>query len=235
MPKKDDLRGNSAVVAAKQDASIDTSPNSYIDSALEKLRQDIRHDFETALEQKFNSLALELNKQNEQIDMMKTVIRQQQNALLEFKRKELNMNVIIYGIPECESSLPADEIKSVQEIFSKIELADDILLSSQHRLGKPNFAQGKPLPMKVVLKSTEHRNEVLKNAKILRNSTALRSIYINRDEPKEDRIENNRLRSALKEQKKQNPEVKLIRGKLLLQDKVLDSFDPLRHLFRAID
>ena len=238
MPRKDSQRGNSqysAVVAGKNDAPIDSSLNNYIDSALEKLRKDIRHDFETALEQKINTMVLELSNQNKQINMLKTVIRQQQNALLEFKRKELNTNIIIHGIPERESSGPADDIKSVQEIFSEIEVANDIIPSSQHRLGKPNFAQGKPRPLKVVLHSTEQRNKVLQNAKNLRSTTAFKTVFINRDEPKEDRIENNRLRSALKEQKKTNPEVKLIRGKLMLQDTVLDYFDPLRQLFRADD
>lgn len=212
--------------------SAQATQNAYIDSALQKLRKEISHDFELALNEKFKTLNTQLVKQNEQIDILKNVILQQQNDLLIIKRKELNTNIIIYGVPESEATSPADDITSVKNIFSEIVM-DDITPVSQFRLGKPNFTLGKPRSLKIVLASSDQKNTLLQNAKKLRNNANFKAIYINRDEPKEDRIENSRLRSALLEHKKQHADAKLIRGKIMLNDTVLDSFDPHRQLFRA--
>ena len=235
MPSKKNQRGT---LQSSDEASIDSAQtfqsaqNAYIDSALKKLRKDISDDFELALGQKFAALVSQLEKQSEQIEILKTVIRQQQNDLLVIKRKELSTNVIIYGVLESEATTPASDIASVKDIFAGIDLAGVVQPIHQYRLGKPNFSSNKPRPLKVVMASSEHRNTILQNAKKLRKIAAFKSIYINRDEPKEDRIENKRLRSAFLESKKKNADVKLIRGKLMLNDVVLDSFNPLRNFIQ---
>jgi len=128
-------------------------------------------------------------KPEEQLVVVNAAINEQKD------RERRKKNVIIFGIPETGSNLPAAD--KVNEDNNKVEkLLKDIDSNAKpcfiKRLRSKN--QDKPGPLLVVLSDQSERNPLLLAAKKLRNSTEYKSVYISPDLTEAERLEDYKLR-----------------------------------------
>ena len=88
-------------------------------------------------------------------------------------------NVILYGLTETGSA--NDDFDTVKDIFDSLGV-NDVKAVDMFRLGKPQsvdgVSQGKPRLLKVRLSSSIVRNSLLKKAKLLRDSSKYKSVFI---------------------------------------------------------
>lgn len=139
--------------------------------------------------------------------------------LEERRERELRKsNIIIHNIPESNEETPQDKEKADENFIKKIadELSvEELEISETRRLGT---AGSKPRLVKVTLKSTPQRRELLQKAKNLRttNEEELKKIFIVPDLSKRARDESKKLREELK-RRRENGEMNLIisKGKII--------------------
>lgn len=89
-------------------------------------------------------------------------------------RKEKELNVVIYGLPELETTndtpaSDADELTGVKDFLSADLQVQDPDLSRVFRMGKPRSPAERPRPLKVMFKCADKRSKTLDNAKNLGN------------------------------------------------------------------
>lgn len=146
-----------------------------------------------------------MSKLEERVEILEKVCKQQQLFLEQVDAKERERNVIMLGIPEDDQS---DE-KKVEKILSSIGTPEDKKDMFVKRLGSisanmPRGAAGnrRHRPVHVQLSTREKRDNVLRNAKKLKEGTEdERKIYIKKDLHPGVRKELDRLRRAEREER----------------------------------
>ena len=168
------------------------------------------------------------------VDTLKNVIVHQQKYLEAIKRKEVENNVIIAGIPNDIMKLNnieiTDDDEKLVKIFDHIDCADKLSDSKVIRL--PTRNEAPTHSVKILFKSCNDVKHVINKAKQLKTFTAAK-VYINYDEPFYTRRENNRLRKKKFDLLRlhTNDEVKITKGKLYHNNIQVDRFDLSNQLF----
>jgi len=144
-------------------------------------------------------------------------------------RRKIEKNIVIAGIPEDEDE---DELTTkAKDVIEKLDCSVDEIEFS--RIGKAT--DNRPRLLKVTFTSLREKLEAVRKASRLRNDETFRGIYVNSDLTFVERKENKRLRDECASSKRENlnADVVLRRGKLYINDKLVDIAAPHHLLFRA--
>ena len=82
-----------------------------------------------------------------------------------------------------------------EELFSRLGLSHCEVVDT-HRIGKP--VTGRPRLLKVILKDTKSKREILRRAKMLKSISQFRHVYINPDRTLMQQLERKKLYQELK-------------------------------------
>ena len=116
-------------------------------------------------------------------------------------------NVIIFGVPERE---PANLAQRVEEVFDEMKVRPSVREISF--VGKQS-AETSSRPIKVKLSSPSTVKTVLGQAKLLKNSDKLKSVFVKPDMSKEERTERRQPVQDLKQRRSSEPDKRhYIRG-----------------------
>ena len=216
-------------------------------TALQALRTDLNKDFDRAINNATSELFKIIDKQAEEINILKTEVSDLKSALAnssaEFKNitiknslllekvdeKQREENVIIFGIPEQTSTdNKTENLKEIIENHLKEAFPEIVLPSMPYRLGKFNPNRKNPRPVKLEMKSVAQRNE------ILRWKPSTKSISTSRDYPPLTLLERKRLGDRKREmlEKKNGHEYYIKQGKLFENSDVIDEFDLRNQIFK---
>jgi len=220
-------------VLAESVAQINQKVETIINERLEKLREDIKSDFDG----KIANLESTVAAQAAEIDALRA-----HNAMLAGEvdslamnfhseiRKSVQNNIVVSGIPEDEdgTEMPLIARNILEKLGSSVDNISHFL-----RVGKEQ--NGRPRLLKISLHSACERIKILKNARLLRLDSQYEGIYVNSDLTFGERQERKRLREKSLQIEKENPTAEIIlrRGKLVVDGTVVDFISPHRHLFRA--
>ena len=105
------------------------------------------------------------------------------------------LNLIIFGLPESLCAPVDEHISGDSDSFRKLVSSDfkieDICIEKVTRLGK--LVREKPRPLLVTLVDSSVRRNILRNVKILNNSSSYKKVFINSDLTPEERIASKQL------------------------------------------
>ena len=181
-----------------------------------------------ALRDEIADLKEKVKEQEKEILALKVVMWKNKDERLKEQRRALSRNVILRGIPEeqGEGILDAKDVaeRNLRNIDPEIEV------EKAERIGKK--IDHKPRLIKVILVDKDQRNHLLRLARRNRESLP-KGMYVDADRPFLDRKEAARLRERQRELRKNFPEknVRILRGKLLVDDDEVDRENPLQYLF----
>ena len=173
--------------------------------------------------------------------MLKKTILEQQKFLEGLRRDKLKDNIFMTGIPESytiNENVTNDKNKIIEEIISRI----DHDMTNENYLVKHIFnpTDGRTkYSAKITFNSTNAKMSILRNAKRLGHSAqddALRKVFVRSEDPPLTRKENKRLADKLRTLKSSlepdsNIKYKLLKGKLLENETVIDQFNLFNQLF----
>lgn len=196
----------------------------------EALKKDIKKEIVDPLEIRIELLENKLRQKEEKIDLLSTVIINQQKALAYTDSAERGKNIIISGIPEAElesgSNKYENDVDKIKAVFETIEIADsDTYKFSYKRLGeaKPNYNR----VLKVTFDSKKIRDAVILKSKDLKDKgIPWKSIYVKKDVHIVQQKENERMRKKKKYLSEleinKDKEVKIQDGKLYVDNRLID-------------
>ena len=183
------------------------------------------------LESKVDNMQLEME---ERLQYLAKTVTYQQGMLESTDAKFRATHVIIYGVPENESTLGDNDrdrvLKVIEETKALInESVGDIKVK---RLGEVPASQNWPRALHVTLKNHEQQLKILENAKNLKDVAGCAKVYIKKDLHPTVRYEQNRLRKREKEEKAKSENTHCTisydykRRVLLRNNQVIDRFCP---------
>lgn len=172
---------------------------------------------------------MRVESQEEDLNQIKRFLLDKEKENLRVKRNELSANFMVSGIEEAENETPEMLKHSVKELTRDMNV--EVTIESAVRVGKANGRR--PRLIRVVTKTKNERNQVLKNSKSLKDIPCRKNIFINPDRCYLDRIENSRLRKVMRDLKEAYPmrRIVLYKGKVLMDGEVVDFEKPLNHVF----
>lgn len=172
------------------------------------------------LEKYVDNCRLSQNKQQLEIDEMKSAILQldffKAEVFKEIEERESRRNnIMIYGLSEANMGTLSNnkdcDVNKINELLSYFGHCD-IKLSECRRVGK--IVNGKTRPLKVVLPSQDIKRTILNQAKSLKNSDKFRRVFIHQDRTKMQQQEWFDLRKELEMRKQSGEDVVIYNGKI---------------------
>jgi hypothetical protein len=116
---------------------------------------------------------------------------------LEIERRKLN--IVIHGVPECDAE---KDIESVEEIIGEgLHMTFDRHIDSMMRMGR--VTEGRPRPLRIVLKSFDSKKEILSRAKSLKEIDKFKRMFISPDLTRKQQDVDKQLRTELKRLREQ--------------------------------
>lgn len=109
------------------------------------------------------------------------------------EREKRSCNAIFFGIAETEDASVADQVTPIISALS----SDPGSLIKAFRLGKPR-SDGKPRPIKVILKTKQNALNILKNGSKLKDNNLFSNVYIRSDKTPCQQAFERKVRSELK-------------------------------------
>lgn len=197
------------------------------------LRDEIIREVKSIIADKFNELNSKIQQHDDEIALLKKHLAESEGRRLREARQELALNVVISGLPESDNETSEQLAKKIDSVFSALDKVDGLSVASGvrafYRVGRPN---GRRI-VKIKMKSRDHRNLLLSNARLLRNNPDFQGVYIAADRCFLDRQESLRLRLRAKSLRSDFPkaEIKYTKGKLLVDGLEVDKEDPLAQIF----
>ena len=196
---------------------------------LKLLREEVEEKVQRAVCAETKEMRKRLEAQEYEMARMQKFLFEREKESLKERRSGLAANLVVSGVEEAESETPEQLLQSVQELVRSINA--DVTIVSAVRIGRNN-GRG-PRLTKVATSSQDARNQVLKCSKSLKDIQRYKNIFINPDRCHIDRIENSRLRKAMRDLKKSYPQkrIALSKGKLWMDGEIVDFEKPLSHVF----
>lgn len=213
-------------------AQINERVDAIVNERLERLRSDIKSDFEA----KIKDLEAIIYAQAKEIDHLQsthaevvTDVDSLAYTIHQQMKKDIQNNIVISGIPEEDDE---DEVPAkAEEVLEKLDCSTCEVV--QHsRVGRAQ--NDGPRLLKLSFRSLRDKIRAVRNASRLRRDKNFLGIYVNPDYTVVERKERKRLRDESIALKKEHPnsEVVLRRGKLLLNGNLVGVAHPHRLLFR---
>lgn len=219
---------------------VDVHPltKSDLDAALESLYQRIKKDTAaqvTLLEEQNKRLKEIVDKQNAEIQLMRSSVVSLAAQFEQISRKERADFAIINGVDESISDVNAWVLKLSGALNLQIDNSFKPI-----RLGK-TARPNKTRPIKVKFQTEKDKRDAIHNCRKLFNDNAgikrlfgnQKKLFINFDESPTARRESARLREARKIAIRDNPDksVQIRRGRLYLDDVQIDEWDIANQYF----
>lgn len=208
--------------------SLSESPHDKI--AQQSARIDTLTQSVLALQQQNNEILSVLQQMQKDRTLEDKVKVQVSETLEDIREKDDRANNLVFfnvhESKECnrEGEKKHDKVQiksivaSIQPNLSLEQIEDKDII----RLGKKNGQEGsKPRPVKVILKSVEHKNDILKNAWRLKDHEQYRKIGISADKTKKERQEEKSLREEYNRRKGLGEEVVILKGRVLTKQERL--------------
>ena len=174
-----------------------------------------------ALAQKLENLELKIEKANSKVEnyekeVSSTVEKAKEEVRTEItKRDERGSNIVVFGLEETKEpdtkKWKEEEQKKVEELLERIEVVGKVQV--QHRAGKPRAEGENPRPLIVKVADDETREKVFRNASKLSRVVGKERVYINYDLTPQQREEEKRKETELKEEATRKTEAEEGSGK----------------------
>lgn len=199
---------------------------------LSKLKRELLEELGQVISQTvschISKLEQKIAQQQKEIDSLRQVVLRGEIDKLQAARKELAPNLVIRGLTDGDTESNDELQEKVNNVVHFLDAGVEII--SFCRVGR-RLANNARI-VKVVTRSVHERNAVLKKCKLLRGRPEFTDVYIDSDKCFLDRRENDRLRKKVKLLRSENPnkQVRLFKGKILVDGDEVDHAEPLRHL-----
>ena len=216
-------------------AKMNKTFNDILEKSLDKLRQEIREDFQaqiTNLESKIASQAEDIENLKSAFHCVDKVDSRLDSLAVtshELMRKAIETNIVVSGIPEDEtldddSGLIGKVLQTLDCPFSEVSNFARVGRASDHG----------PRLLKISFRNADLRIRAVKNAKLLRQKSCFNRVFANPDLTFAERREQKRLRDKAREIKSRDPSAKVFvrRQDLTLNGDVIDRAKPHLQLFR---
>ena len=190
-------------------------------------------------------LITNVESQNAKIELLKANVKEKEQTIETLSQIVINMqaslnkidsetritNIMVSGLSEdtiTENAVElSNDVEKVERLFEVMEL-DPTTISTVNtlqmsRIGQPNNSMARLL--KINVNSKTSRDAILDKAKLLKNrNEPWKKVYVKKDVHIVYAKENQRLNKRRKELREKNPnsDVKILDGKLLLDDRVID-------------
>ena len=155
------------------------------------------------------------------------------------ERERRKSNLIIYGLPESDEVNPLqrkdDDTQKARSAISQSFGEESLSILATYRLGRKS--EGKTRPLKVVLKSADVRDEILRRYRAAVSAESLpdSSIQLSRDRTQREREEYRRLRNELKLREDKGEENLMIRRGKIVQRRFREEHNQNRKPESEID
>ena len=212
---------------------INRISNSPMQQQLNSIESELKKKIQI-LDNRVNVLQQRNSTIEEENTVLRDTIGNMQKSLNRLDSEVRNKNVVITGLPEGE--IPVGD--GDQTLTTDDEKIDWILRITENtffndrgenfratRLGEPK--PGYNRVVKIVMSSVEERDEFLKNTVKMKDAPPpWDKVYVKKDQHPVYLAENNRLRKKVSDLKKkpgyENKEIKLLNGKVLVDNQVVD-------------
>ena len=199
--------------------------NEALNEKFRKIETTIEEKIESKIEEKLGKLGLSESKKDETYadkakSGSKVVDKDKPKFNMEEEQRQRKLrekNVIIFGIGEDtkkEENLVQDSNR-VSDVIGFITKGEkEVRVESICRLGKKG---GKPRPIKVTMKSTDEKRQVLNNARKLKHADkkCLQKVFVANDLTQSQREKDKALRQELKDRKLNGEDVIIYRGRVI--------------------
>jgi len=180
-------------------------------------------DSVSALSDKINHLCAKNDQLQTQINCTISSLSDQAqmaspNAIDEYMdRERRKSNLIVYGLPEASAPTGPErrsaDINRIQELVHSEFNLTSLETTKCFRLGKRS---SNPRPLLISIVDNSIRRQILRNAKILRNSNSYKNVFISPDLTPQERVVNKQLRAELQRRKESGePNLIIRRGKII--------------------
>ena len=171
-----------------------------------------------------------INKNCNDINVLKAVALEQQKSLESYKRKEIVNNIMMTGIPNNVLKINdlelTDDKEKIRGIFNYIN-CPEISDYKYDITSLPSYQNKNTHSVKLKFGENNDVKKIIEQAKLLKNLGDTK-IYIKYDEPYHSRKENNRLRKKRydlsKDERYHNDVIKIEKGKLYYNGMVVKLF-----------
>ena len=226
----DTRRGSKQDMQALDDARIREIIRDEFSKMSCQLQQQLTTLVKETISIEFKRLEAKIDDQQLQINLLRNALVLSETSRLNERRNECASNVILSGLPEIDFDDSCDVVSQTTEALHQV-IPDPEVVVSACRIGRKN--ERHPRKIKIVLRSRDDRNLVLKNAPKLKDSVFHGSkLYLDADRPYADRKEAARLRLKAKHLRAANPlqNITIWRGKLYVDNTVTDFEKPINHI-----
>ena len=221
---------NNASLINQLETTLMPKIEAKIDQKIEEKFKELKESNEKSVEEKIElnlKQYKELNatNKNDQLDIEKSIRQHVSEEIEEMKeQEERKNNVIIFNVKETpserEEESKAADLNNIKEIltFSNPELADqinDLNETSISRMGRLNADATKPRPIKLSVKNTKTKFQILKNSQKMKDCTSHTKIGFKKDLTKKQQQEESVLRAELEERKKAGDDVVIYKRKVI--------------------
>ena len=176
----------------------------------------------TSLQDKTEQHDTEIKRINETVENIKSELS---SSIIDevTQRVQRQQNLVISGLPEpTTGSLEercASDRNRVSEVIGAIGVELDANSFRLTRLGKIGSSGSRLLKIECH-QTVSIKNEILRNAKTLRNSLNYKNVYINEDRTPQQQLEWRQIRQIFRERKELGHDVVIYRNKVMLRDEV---------------
>ena len=179
---------------------------------------------------KIELLKANVKEKEQTIDTLSQIVINMQASLNKLDSEKRITNIMVSGLSEeninDNGELSSDADK-VERLFEVMEIDPTIVSSvdtfEMSRIGQPNSSKTRLL--KINVNSKTSRDAILEKAKCLKNKNEpWKKVYVKKDVHIVYAKENQRLNNRRKDLREKNPnsDIKILDGKLLLDDRVID-------------
>ena len=180
----------------------------------------------------FRKLEKKVMEQEIVINQLKKAFLDSEMNRLREKRSETASNLILSGLPEAADEAAHDLTAKTTSVLRHLDPKFNGSDMKTMRIGRESGDH--PRKVKISMKLRVDRNNLLRNARQLRTyPNGGKSLFLDADRPFLDRKEGARLRAKSRDLRNEHPdkEIMIKKGKLLVDGLVVDSENPLRHIF----
>lgn len=196
---------------------IESSKNEVIQS----LRDEIKNLKETIklLTQRVEHLESVNANLNENNDALSNEMTDRIMGECDERRRREN-NVVIFGIKERVTGTPTEreqhDREAVTEVTQALELSDSEI-ETVRRLGKPDTNRGGKRPLLVKLKTLDQKMKLVHRARLLRNTSIFKSVYVNPDLTPLQQIKRKELLLELRKRRANGEDVVISNNKVVIK------------------
>jgi hypothetical protein len=153
----------------------------------------------------------EVKRMQTQLDSTVRDMKEEMEENLEIERRKLN--IIVHGLQDRDGEADVEEVIKLLEDGLKLDYSRHV--EGMVRTGR-RVSEQKPRPLKIMLKRTESRKEILIRAKDLKGNTAYSKVFITPDLTRKQQEKDRELRWHLRKAREEgHPSARIRYGKVV--------------------